>query len=254
MVRGLEHFKKYFEDFADQYVLIGGVACSVVLDGAGLDFRVTKDLDIVLCVETLNDDFVSQFWDYVKSGRYETRQKSTGKKLFYRFYDPKDKSFPEMLELFSRKPDALDIGEDSRLTPIPAGEELSSLSAILLDDEYYALVSQTKTEIDGLPIVPEHALIPFKAKAWLNLVEQSASGENVDSGDIKKHRNDVFRLFRLLAPESSFSLPDSIQNDLKTFLNKMVEEEFLNLKDLGYKTIDLETILGTLKKIYQIND
>ena len=85
-------------------------------------------------------------------------------------------------------------------------------------------------------------------------MEQSASGESVDSGDIKKHRNDVFRLFRMLAPESSFSLPDSIQNDLKTFLNKMPEEASLNLKDLGFKTADLETILGTLRKIYQIND
>jgi hypothetical protein len=74
-----------------------------------------------------------------------------------------------------------------------------------------------------------------------------SSGESVDSGDIKKHRNDVFRLFRMLAP-------DSIQNDLKTFLNKMPEEASLNLKDLGFKTADLETILGTLRKIYQIND
>lgn len=254
MVRGLEHFKKYFKDFTDQYVLIGGVACSVVMEAVGLDFRATKDLDIVLCVETLNDGFVSRFWDYVNAGKYENRQKSTGKKLFYRFYDPHDQTFPKMLELFSRKPDALDIGEDSFLTPIPTEEDLSSLSAILLDDAYYALVREARTKIDGLPIIPEQFLIPFKAKAWLNLIRQRDNGESVDERDIKKHRNDVFRLFRLLAPESTVFLPVSIQNDLKSFLNRISSESSFNLKDLGFRNMPLETVLDSLRNIYQINN
>ena len=253
MVRGLEQFKKYFEAFTDQYVLIGGVACTVVMEDAELDFRATKDLDIVLCVETLSRDFVKSFWDYVKAGQYQNRQKSSGKNLFYSFHAPEDKAFPEMLELFSRKPDALEIGEDCHLTPIPTEEDLSSLSAILMADDYYALVQQTREEIDGLPIIPAQALIPFKAKAWLNLVEQQANGESVDSSDIKKHRNDVFRLFQLLAPESSVSLPDSIKSDLESFLDRMVEEKTLKVKDLGIKTSNLETVLGFLRKIYDID-
>lgn len=39
-----------------------------------------------------------------------------------------------MIELFSRKPDVLDLPNDAVLTPLPLDEELSSLSAILLDE------------------------------------------------------------------------------------------------------------------------
>ena len=36
-------------------------------------------------------------------------------------------------------------------------------------------------------------LIPFKAKAWMDLTDRRAAGEHVDSKNIKKHKNDVFR-------------------------------------------------------------
>jgi hypothetical protein len=31
------------------------------------------------------------FGDFIKKGRYQNRQKSTGKKMFYRFYEPEEK-------------------------------------------------------------------------------------------------------------------------------------------------------------------
>ncbi len=37
MVKGLEKFRKYFEDFADHYILIGGAACDEHLTGSGLN-------------------------------------------------------------------------------------------------------------------------------------------------------------------------------------------------------------------------
>jgi hypothetical protein len=57
MVRGLGLFKKHFTDFQEKYVLIGGTACTLAMEQAGIAFRATKDLDIVLCVETINKDF-----------------------------------------------------------------------------------------------------------------------------------------------------------------------------------------------------
>ena len=39
MVTGLELFKTRFSDFADQYVLIGGAACTVAMQNVGVDFR-----------------------------------------------------------------------------------------------------------------------------------------------------------------------------------------------------------------------
>ena len=41
-------------------------------------------------------------------------------------------------------------------------------------------------------------LIPFKAKAWLDLKERKLNGDQVDSKNIKKHKNDVFRLALLI--------------------------------------------------------
>lgn len=51
MVKGIELFRTAFAGFADSYILIGGAACDVLLERAAVPFRVTHDLDIVLCVE-----------------------------------------------------------------------------------------------------------------------------------------------------------------------------------------------------------
>src|SRR5690606_25080457 len=81
--------------------------------------------------------YCSFFWEFVKAGGYQNQQKSTGGKQVYRFDKPATDGYPFMLELFSRAPDQLGIQEDAHLIPIPAEEEISSLSAILLDDDYY---------------------------------------------------------------------------------------------------------------------
>jgi len=83
MVKGLSLFKEHFAAFNEQYVLISGTACSILLEEADLEFRATKDLDIVLCIEALNADFVKAFWEFVQAGRYAVQQKSTGEKQFY---------------------------------------------------------------------------------------------------------------------------------------------------------------------------
>jgi len=54
MVKGLEKFRQHFRSFPGQYVLIGGAACDLLMEEAGLEFRATKDLDIVLIVEALD--------------------------------------------------------------------------------------------------------------------------------------------------------------------------------------------------------
>ncbi len=135
MVRGLEIFRDHFQNYADRYVLIGGAACDIAMTSAGLEFRATKDLDIVLCVEAMDPAFVQAFWDFVRAGGYEAKEKSTGEKQFYRFQTPKNENYPFMVELFSRKPDVLQVADGSHLTPLPIEEELSSLSAILMDND-----------------------------------------------------------------------------------------------------------------------
>ncbi len=94
MVRGLEKFREFFADYQDSYLLIGGAACELWLEHAELAFRATKDLDIVLLLAPLNRKFVVRFNDFVKQGKYENRQASTGKRQYFRFFDPQEDTFP----------------------------------------------------------------------------------------------------------------------------------------------------------------
>lgn len=109
MVRGLDLFRERFKAFADRYVLIGGTACDLILEEAGLHFRATKDLDIVLCIESVDARFAQAFWAFVKEGGYQVQASAEGKPWFYRFQKPADPAYPAMLELFSRVPDALAV-------------------------------------------------------------------------------------------------------------------------------------------------
>ncbi len=51
MVRGIDSFRDWFRGYEDQYVIIGGTACDLLMTEEGLDFRATKDIDLVLIVE-----------------------------------------------------------------------------------------------------------------------------------------------------------------------------------------------------------
>ncbi len=72
-IRGLALFGQHFSCFRDQYVLIGGVASSLSMDEAGIPFRATKDLDIVLIIEALDNRFIAAFWAFVHKGGYQIR-------------------------------------------------------------------------------------------------------------------------------------------------------------------------------------
>lgn len=73
MVRGLDIFRTWFADHVDQYILIGGTAATLAMEEAGLEFRATKDLDIVLHVEALTPEFGQAFWKFIDAGGYWRR-------------------------------------------------------------------------------------------------------------------------------------------------------------------------------------
>jgi hypothetical protein len=50
----MQSFKEWFADYSDNFVIIGGAACSLIMEAESADFRPTKDVDIVLLVEALN--------------------------------------------------------------------------------------------------------------------------------------------------------------------------------------------------------
>lgn len=252
MVVGLDRFRTHFSGFPDQYVLIGGAACTVALDAAGLAFRATKDLDIVLCVEALDAGFVAAFWTFVRNGGYASQEKSTGKRQFYRFQKPTDDTYPFMLELFSRAPDVLTPAPGSHLTPIPMEAEIPSLSAILMEVNYYDFLQAGKRRIDDLQVAGAELLIPLKARAWLDLTARKASGVHVDSRNVKKHKNDVFRLAVIADEDLIGPVPQVVQDDLSGFLER-VESEGVDLKSLGLGNQTVDGIASELRRLYGLD-
>lgn len=225
MVTGIERFRAHFAGHDHQYVLIGGAACELIMDEVGVPFRATKDLDIVLIVEALDAAFAERFWAFVEAGGYEIRERSEGGKVLYRFRTPTANDFPAMLELFSRNPEGLHLSEDAHFTPLPIDEAAASLSAILLDEDYYAFLKSMVREAGGIPVLDEAAIIPFKACAWLDLTRQREAGGRVDEKNIKKHRNDVARLLQILSPGTTYTLPEKVAADLRTFVELATAEE-----------------------------
>lgn len=51
MVTGFESFKRWFSEYSEQYTIIGGTACDLLMSEEGMDFRATRDIDMVLIVE-----------------------------------------------------------------------------------------------------------------------------------------------------------------------------------------------------------
>lgn len=240
MVGGLEKFREYFKDYSGNYVIIGGTACDMILSDAGLIARATTDIDIILVVEALSPEFVKQFWEFIKAGKYERSEESSSERKYYRFLKPATEDFPYQVELFSKAPDILTLDKDVRLTPIPVDDDLSSLSAILMDEEYYRYVIEQSSQQGEVKRANPAALICLKAFAYLNMRKQKEQGERIDSNNIKKHKGDVFRLMLMLSTDNIYDVPASLKLSLQEFAevvkNELPDKAFF--RNIGAPNID----------------
>lgn len=223
-MRGIDVFRTYFQDYSDQYVVIGGAACELVLGKYAESFRATKDIDMVLFVEALTPAFGERFWKFIEDGEYSMRMRSSGRPEFFRFQKPRKRNYPEMIELFSQT-DSDAFSSPSRYTQIHIDDDISSLSAILLDKEYYQLLNKGKVQIEGVAVLDATHLIPFKAKAFLDLSMRREAGEEIDSRKIRKHKNDIVRLVSILNPSSRCQLPSTIHADMRYFTDGLLQDE-----------------------------
>ena len=248
MVRGLEIFRQHFKDFTDNYIIIGGTACDIIIDNIGLTPRATKDIDIILVIEALSPEFVAHFWEFIKQGNYEVKEKSEEDRKYYRFQKPQVEEFPFQIELFSRIPDLLDLDEGTHLTPIPVDTEISSLSAILMDDDYYNFTIQHSQLDNGIHLANTEALIGLKAKAFLDYKTRKENGEKIDEKQLRKHKMDIFRLLLLLTPEDNFTIAESIKSDLANFV-EVVKDDLPDkqiFKEMGAGNVDVKELFGLL--------
>ncbi len=219
MAAGMDVFRSHFRAYQDQYVLIGGMACDLLLNEAGERFRPTRDVDMVLIVEALTSEFAEAFWAFIEAGGYEARLRNSGKPEFYRFVNPKQPEYPVMIELFARPGNNVNLSATGHLTPLHIDDDISSLSAILLNEAYYRFLLNGKTSADGVSVLDAEHLVPMKMKAWLDLTEKSMQGIHVNERDLRKHRQDVFRLYPLIREDILIPTPEEVRNDVKKFVD-----------------------------------
>jgi hypothetical protein len=254
MVKGLDIFATHFGNFKDCYALIGGSACFLILSEVDLPARATKDLDIVLCIEEFNSEFAEAIWDFLNKGQYENWQTNAGEPHFFRYLGPEDDEYPVMLELFSRVPDALDIQDDSRYVRIPVDDEISSLSALIMNDDYYKLVQDGKIVVNDTSIVRAEYLIPLKIKAWIDLTDRKKSGVDINRDDINKHRSDVFRLSAVISPDVVIKLEDSVREDMNEGIKRLKANPDINLRPFGLRNTNVVEVIELLAKVYRLDE
>ena len=218
MVSGLETFRKWFEGYSTRYVIIGGTACNLIFSQYGAPERATHDIDMIVVAEAFDRDFYERFVEFVRAGGYRHKNKAEKYEL-YRFESPQDSSFPPMIELLSKRPENL-AGIETELGRFKTVDTSGSLSAILLDDDYYNLLANGIEVVDGFPVLSLEYLPVFKIHAWANLSDDKASGKTVHSDEINKHRRDVLRLCALIAPGTHIELCESIKAEIERFVSE----------------------------------
>ncbi|WP_374001162.1 hypothetical protein [Bdellovibrio bacteriovorus] len=220
MVHGLEHFTKRLAAFREHYVIVGGVAGNLLMSGLGVSFRATKDLDIVVFMKP-DPAFLKNLADYIKDGEFENREKSAGVAQYYRFNKPKNPEFPKQIELFSKKPEDLELFDEQHIIPLQKIEMGDQFSGILLEDDYYDLIQANAIDGDHCNFISAVAQIPLKARAFNELRERREGGHKVDGDDIRKHRNDILLLSQALPAGESLKISGLPLVHLRTYLDEM---------------------------------
>lgn len=255
-MKGIDKIQEYLGEFKSNYVIIGGTAANLNLELRGQRGRVTKDIDMIVVCEAINSDYVERFWQFIKSGGYKLWQvkadNGESHSCFYRFINPANENYPEYIELFSRKPDAISLPEDAHLVHIPTDEYLSSFSAILMDDDYYNYAINHSVEINGVMSLDIPSLLVLKVKAYLNNRQRKLDGAQVQNDDINKHKKDIYRLSFIINEEDLFEVPSSIARDLNRFCELLIEEPVNSQALSKYMAAPVKTMEQIVEQIKSV--
>ena len=84
--------------------------------------------------------------------------------------------------------------------------------------------------------------------AWLNNIDLKKQGVRVNADDIKKHKNDVFRLLPLINPDVKIQTVGNVRETVLSFIENMgtetVADEFLSNRRTKEESLDV------FRKIY----
>lgn len=250
MVKGLETFRKAMQPYKEHFVIIGGTACDIRLTGTSMIPRATDDIDIIVVIDRLTDDFVKAIWQFVKDGDYKPGKRTSkqGQSVYalYRFIlQDNSLDHPKKIEILSRHSDLLGEPSGFHIEPIP-DDEHHSLSAIIIDDDFYDFTIHQANEENGLMVANNLALIVLKMNAYLNLLAERAARHQVNSDDINKHRSDVLKLVAAGIYKEPIKVKPKFISVLKEFLSEVLQHK-QSLKDaLGTTSEQIDALLGIL--------
>lgn len=251
-VAGIEKFKEAMAGHKGEYVLIGGGACSILFDEAGMDFRQTKDLDVVVLVDNVGPSLGRSIWDFVREGGYEAGKRREGGCTYYRFTlpsgSPNAGTFPSEIELFARHPDFVLENEGSHVAPLPFDDTVSSLSAIILDDGYYEFIKANLTSINEVSTLSALCIIPLKMRAHVDNRRLHDKGVRISQKVLKKHRADVVDLAGLLPDSARLELDGQLREDAEAFFEDFAE--YASCETNRKRRAMLEDTLGFLRRVY----
>lgn len=95
---------------------------------------------------------------------------------------------------------------------------------------------------------PESLSERQKMKAWLDLTDKKSQGLLVKERDLRKHRQDVFRLFPLISNDAEISVPEEVFDDIQKFIKELRSMPF-ETRQIGMD-IDKNEILDVYGRIY----
>ncbi|MGX5057063.1 hypothetical protein ACWKX9_26060 [Enterobacter asburiae] len=249
---GIEFLSDYMSDFKDDYVLIGGNACALHFAEAEADFRETVDLDVVLVIETIKDDFYRRLSDFLVSNNYEGKvfRGSNPGGAAYRFILPEEHRAPNkptQIELFTRKPEYFDeaMYPEGHITPLPTGSAISNFSAIILDDELYNYILDSKLDVKGVTTVNLECLLGLKSFAWHSNQELFDEGKINSYIDVVKHPNDMLRIISIL-PEAVILYPQKLFESLQLSKTKFEDDSMISHIQPGL--IETETAVAFINE------
>ncbi len=256
-MEGLDKFREAFEAYSDNYIIIGGTACDFTMAGTVVRPRATHDIDMIVVVENMTKEYGERLWQFVREAGYrpEKRKAADGEKSkyeLYRFLDGKP-GYPEMIELLSRHPDILGEPKGLIIEPLLIGEDVSSLSAIIMDDDLYQFTIEHSTLTDGIRHADAAALVALKARAYLNICKEKTEGHHVNSKDIKKHRSDVLKNVYIIEDLGIIAPPSIVETILEFVASIRSQWDELQdslAKSLGQTPAFVEALLEQLEALY----
>jgi len=246
---GLSHFEHYFRELKENYVVVGGFATIMLLDKEMDDHgKATYDIDLVL-LTTTSAQMADKIKSYVKEGAYTIQKGQKEEYQYFRFVEPKVDGFAKEIELFAAEEYGIELDEDQRIIPIDPEEGIYSLSAIMLDKEYFEMIKNNIVDIEGVPCSNPQATILLKMSAMYDL---SHRGDK----KWKKHRRDILKLALLLTGEERIVLTGRMIEDVHFFiehLNTLTPKEIKNIVSDAV-SVNKDVVGGVLQQVFVIEE